>query len=77
MHAGVPSIKGEKKGTVNGTLDERGDDCSLLIMNVELELRRVCKENASLDRVVNDDQMRVKILAKKVNEEELTGMALQ
>lgn len=48
----------------------------MLTLSSEIELRRVCEQNALRVAAVNEYEVRFKDLKKKVNKKELNGMAL-
>lgn len=67
----------EREGTVEGTLRGRRDECGVLTVSLDRELKRVHKENASLAPSALRYEMRPRDLEKKVEEGDLHGIALQ
>lgn len=47
-------MKGEEQGTVGGTLRERGQECRVPTVSLEMELERIREKNASLPDSVNE-----------------------
>lgn len=72
----VTNTEGEEDGTVGCTPEGRREECSVLSMSFELELRSVREENASLAATVNEYKVLVNNLEWKMNEEKLNTMTL-
>lgn len=62
--------------TVEGTMEERIVECSLLTGSSELELREVRGEKAPPIAALNEYEVRVKNVVKKEDEENLNVMVL-
>lgn len=59
LPATVTTSEGEVNGTVENSLEKRGEECSVLTVSLKLELRRVRDRNASLAAAVNQYKVRV------------------
>lgn len=74
--ATVKLTEAEEEGAVGGALEERREECSVPSVSSELDLSRVCEQNASLGAVLNEYKEQVNNLKKKVDEKKSNKMAL-
>lgn len=74
--ASVTINEGEGDCRVRSPLEAGREECSTFSESLDLELRRFLEENASLAAAVNTYKGRVKNSEKKVEEENLNGVAL-
>lgn len=69
----LTTVLREGEHTKGHTLGERREKFSVLIVSSEPDLRRIREQNASLAAAVNEYKVLVKIMEKKMNDEEPSG----
>lgn len=75
--AAVAATEGEADSTEGSTFGGQKGECSVLSVSLELELRMLREQNASLTAAVNKYNVGVENLEKMMNKEEQNGMVLE